>query len=55
MLQIYNKPITEKLIRLISVVDLPKGTFTLYLNILPFCMCIYRHTLSENKNLEATK
>ena len=38
MLQILNKPITHKLIRLRSVVDLPKGTFTLYFNILPFYM-----------------
>ena len=39
LLQILNKPITQKLIRLISVVDLPKRTFTLYFNILPFYMC----------------
>ena len=35
MLQILNKPITQKSIRLTSVIDLPKGTFTLYFNILP--------------------
>ena len=50
MLQIRNKLITQKLIWLISVVDLPKGTFTLYFNILPFYMCImYRHPISENE------
>ena len=43
MLQILNKPITQKLIRLIS--DLPKGTFTLYLNILQFYIC----NVSENE------
>ena len=47
ILQISNKPITQILIRLISVVDLPKGVFTLYFNILPFYIL---HPLSENKN-----
>ena len=38
-LQIRNKPFAQKLIRLISVLDLPKGTFTINFNILPF-VCI---------------